>query len=55
MRIVTRWQVSSYAQTEENTDSRRVKKIYEYINIHYQDEIRLEELANIAGNDAGGF
>lgn len=40
---------SSYAQTEENTDSRRVKKIYEYINIHYQDEIRLEELANIAG------
>lgn len=40
---------SSFAQTEDNTDSRRVRKIYEYINSHYQDDIRLEELAQIVG------
>ncbi|TAH70358.1 MAG: AraC family transcriptional regulator [Anaerolineaceae bacterium] len=40
---------SSFAQTEDNTDSRRVKKIYDYINAHYKEDIRLEELANLVG------
>lgn len=40
---------SSFAHTEENTDSRRVRKIYEYINNHYREEIRLEDLAGIVG------
>ncbi|WP_053826667.1 AraC family transcriptional regulator [Lascolabacillus massiliensis] len=40
---------SSFAQAEDNTDSRRVKKIYDYINAHYKEDIRLEELANLVG------
>lgn len=40
---------SSFAHTEENTDSRRVRRIYEYINHHYREEIRLEDLAGIVG------
>lgn len=38
---------SSYANIVNTTDSRRVRKIYEHINNHFQEEIRLEELANI--------
>lgn len=38
---------SSFAQTEDNTDSRRVRKIYHFINTHYQEDIRLEDLANL--------
>ncbi|MBF6629378.1 MAG: helix-turn-helix domain-containing protein [Proteiniphilum sp.] len=40
---------TSFAHIDDNTDSRRVRKIYEHINNHYQEEIRLEELANIIG------
>lgn len=40
---------SSFAHIEDNTDSRRVRKIYEHINNYYKDEIRLEELAQIIG------
>ncbi|MFA7141119.1 MAG: AraC family transcriptional regulator [Proteiniphilum sp.] len=40
---------SSFAHIEDNTDSRRVRKIYEYIHDHYKEEIRLEELARIVG------
>ena len=40
---------SSFAHIEENTDSRRVRKIYEYINHHYNKEIRLEDLAAVVG------
>jgi AraC-like DNA-binding protein len=40
---------SSFAHIEDNTDSRRVRKIYEYINDHYREEIRLEDLADIVG------
>jgi len=40
---------TSFAHIEENTDSRRVRKIYEHINNHYKEEIRLEELAKIIG------
>ncbi len=40
---------TSFAHIDDNTDSRRVRKIYEHINNHYQEEIRLEELAKIIG------
>lgn len=40
---------TSFAHIDENSDSRRVRKIYEYINHHYKEEIRLEDLANIIG------
>ncbi len=40
---------TSFAHIDENSDSRRVRKIYEYINNHYKEEIRLEDLARIIG------
>jgi AraC-like DNA-binding protein len=40
---------TSFAQIDENSDSRRVRKIHEYINNHYKEEIRLEDLAGIIG------
>lgn len=40
---------SSFAHIEDNTDSRRIRKIYEYINHHYREEIRLEDLSRIVG------
>src|SRR5690606_22231624 len=38
---------SSFAHIEENTDSRRVRNIYDYINKHFQEEIRLDDLSGI--------
>lgn len=40
---------SSFAHIEDNTDSRRVRKIYEYINNYYREEIKLEDLSGIVG------
>lgn len=40
---------TSFAHIDENPDSRRVRKIQEYINNHYKEEIRLEDLAGIVG------
>ncbi|MDD4591446.1 MAG: AraC family transcriptional regulator [Parabacteroides sp.] len=40
---------SSFAHIEDNTDSRRIRKIYEYINHHFREEIRLEDLSRIVG------
>lgn len=40
---------SSFAHIEDNTDSRRIRKLYEYINHHYREEIRLEDLSRIVG------
>ncbi len=40
---------SSFAKIDDSTDSRRVRKIYEYINSHYTDQITLEDLANLIG------
>ncbi|MFA5210749.1 MAG: AraC family transcriptional regulator, partial [Proteiniphilum sp.] len=40
---------SSFAHIEDNSDSRRVRKIYDYINDHYREEIRLEDLSHIVG------
>jgi AraC-like DNA-binding protein len=40
---------SSFAHIEENTDSRRVRRVYEYINNYYREEIKLEDLSGIVG------
>lgn len=40
---------SSFARIEVHSDSRRVQKVQNYINKHYREEIRLEQLANMVG------
>ena len=40
---------SSFAKIDIHSDSRRVQKVQEYINAHYQEEIRLGQLAAMVG------
>ena len=40
---------SSFAKIDINSDSRRVQKVQDYINRHYQEEIRLNYLADMVG------
>lgn len=40
---------SSFAKIGVRSDSRRVQKVQEYINNHYQEEIRLTTLADMVG------
>ncbi len=40
---------SSFAKIGITSDSRRVQKVQDYINEHYREEIRLNQLADIAG------
>lgn len=40
---------SSFAHIDDSSDSRRVLKIYEYVNTNYRNLIRLEDLANLTG------
>ena len=40
---------SSFAKIDVHSDSRRVQKVQEYINLHYQEEIRLGQLAGMVG------
>ncbi|WP_321518198.1 AraC family transcriptional regulator [uncultured Bacteroides sp.] len=40
---------SSFAKVGVHSDSRRVQKVQDYINEHYKDEIRLSQLADLAG------
>lgn len=46
---------SSFANIDNNSDSRRILKTYEYINNHYKDPIRLEELADVVGMSPVSF
>jgi AraC-like DNA-binding protein len=46
---------SSYAKVDVESDSRRVLKVKNYISTHYQDELRLTELASIAGMSSSAF
>lgn len=46
---------SSFAKVEVNSDSRRVLKVKEYINAHIGDELRLEQLAALAGMTPTAF
>lgn len=40
---------SSFARMSVHSDSRRVSKVQEYINAHYKEEIRLNNLADMVG------
>lgn len=40
---------SSFARIEVQANSRRVQKVQHYINAHYQEEIRLNDLAEMVG------
>ena len=40
---------SSYAQADQQVESRRIKKVKDYIAVHYADQVRLEEMALLAG------
>lgn len=40
---------SSFAHIDDNSDSRRVLKVYEYVNNHYREQIRLQDLAQLVG------
>lgn len=46
---------SSFAQVNDNADSRRVHKIEDYINSHFREPIRLQELADLAGMTTTSF
>ena len=46
---------SSFAKIETVSDSRRVQKVQKYIADHYQEEIRLNTLADLVGMTAVSF
>lgn len=46
---------SSFAKIEVQSDSRRVQRIQQYINTHYQEEIRLTQLADMVGMTPASF
>jgi AraC-like DNA-binding protein len=46
---------SSFACAERNTESRRVRKVKEYINQNYQKDIRLSFLADMVGMTPASF
>lgn len=46
---------SSFAHVNHNADSRRVRKIEEYINTNFKEEIRLQELADLVGMTTTSF
>ena len=46
---------SSYAQADQQVESRRIKKVKDYIAVHYADQVRLEDMAQLAGMSASAF
>ena len=46
---------TSFAKIEMPSDSRRVHKVKTFIDAHYRDEIRLSQLADIAGMSTSSF
>lgn len=46
---------SSFVSVRPSCDSRRVQKVQDYINEHYKDEIRLNDLADLAGMTPTAF
>lgn len=45
----------SFASVKTTTDSRRVRKVEEYIDEHFKEEIRLQTLADLAGMTPTAF
>ena len=46
---------SSFVQTEGDAESRRVNKVKQYISEHYSEEVRLDDLAALAGLSTSAF
>lgn len=46
---------SSFVSVKPSCDSRRVQKVQDYINDHYREEIRLNDLAELAGMTPTAF
>lgn len=46
---------SAFAHVETSTESRRVKKVTDYVAVHFKDEIRLQDLANLVGMTPSAF
>ena len=46
---------SSFARTERDKESRRIMKVKQYVNDHYAEELRLEDLANLVGMTPSSF
>ena len=46
---------SAFAKVDTGSESRRVLKVKGYIDSHYKDEIRLEELAGLVGMTPTAF
>lgn len=46
---------SAFAHVQTTTESRRVKKVTDYVAEHFKDEIRLQELADLAGMTPSAF
>ncbi|MCM1197785.1 MAG: AraC family transcriptional regulator, partial [Clostridium sp.] len=46
---------SSFAHAKRNTESRRVQKVKQYINDHYAEQLRLDDLADMVGMSPVSF
>lgn len=46
---------SSFANVSHSADSRRVRKVEEYINAHFKEDIRLQTLADLVGMTTTSF
>ena len=46
---------NSFAHTKQTPDSRRVRKVEEYIDQHFKEEIRLQQIADLAGMTPTAF
>lgn len=46
---------SSFAHAERDLQSRRIQKVRGYIDVHYAEELRLEQLAGLVGMTPVGF
>lgn len=46
---------SSFAHAERDTESRRVLKVKQFINDHYSEDLRLEQLAGLVGMAPSAF
>ncbi|MBP5340545.1 MAG: helix-turn-helix domain-containing protein [Prevotella sp.] len=46
---------STFAKVEVNSDSRRVLKVKDYINSHINNELRLEQMADLVGMTSTAF
>ena len=46
---------SSFAHTEPNVESRRIKKVHKYLITHYAEEIRLSQVAKLVGMSEASF